>query len=294
MVKGRERNGSCSPASHCRCFNLLIEMDVPQHPQLASLLPDGLQHHPVRIVSAHSMTNLISFALQHLQVRSSLLCAVLHRLPCLQSPESSPLLLHTLPPPPAPTAPQTSTQPSASRPVPPPAPQPTPTDAGAEATTSKPSKKTTNGKGIPTNPALSKIISIAEIVKRTYVAPQPPTDAPKAAKGKGKKKAIAGLHQYTYLGALEEIGLAGIETEQTEEERQEQVALEWITGGGSGTKRCVPEVVLGSAGAGRLTDRFPPLRSPLQAANATHPLLYHRTLRFNLDRAREPPRLHVR
>lgn len=61
-------------------------------------------------------------------------------------------------------------------------------------------------------------------------------------KGKGKKKAIAGLHQYTYLGALEEIGLAGVETEQTEEERQEQIALEWITGGGSGSKKCDLEV----------------------------------------------------
>ncbi|ORY52181.1 hypothetical protein BCR35DRAFT_356050 [Leucosporidium creatinivorum] len=195
-------------------------MDVPQHPQLATLLPAGLQYHPVRVVSAHSMTNLISFALQH-----------------LQSSEGSPLLLHTLPPAPAPNAPQTSTQPSSSRPAAPPAPQPTPTDTPTAAATSKSSKTAKSGKGIPTNPALSKLISIAEIVKRTYIPPAPPADAPKGAKGKGKKKATSGLHQYTYLGALEEIGLGELDTEQTEEERQEQVALEWITGGGSGSKR---------------------------------------------------------
>lgn len=75
-------------------------------------------------------------------------------------------------------------------------------------------------------------------------------DAPKGPKRRG-------LHQYTFVGALEEYGLSedvkvGKEGEggegegegEKEEKRREKVAMEWLTGGGNGKKRCVRLLLL--------------------------------------------------
>lgn len=206
------------------------------HPILASLLPQ-IPHHAVRITSQAKMTNLIAFALSHLDVRSSLR-SLAARTKSSQDPLNPPIVFHTLPPPPpAKSAPLDG--PSTSTPS-------TTTAQPPARLPSAPACKTSKKLSSSSAAVLPKLISVAEIVKRSYV--------PRLAEGKGKGKEevpelkkkgkgkgrMLGLHQYSRLGALAELGLedAG-EEEEGEEQRMERIALEWIESGDGGRKRCV-------------------------------------------------------
>ncbi|GAA5879798.1 hypothetical protein JCM1840_001900 [Sporobolomyces johnsonii] len=199
---------------------------IPPHPALLGLLPSALRdhHQPLRVTTQAKMLNLIAFALSHLREH-----------------ESTPLVLHCLPPPPSSSsaaAPSTSTQPDSAAPAPAPAPAPTP-----KASSSSPaSRKSTD--------ALPKLVSVVEIIKREYaslLAASPDS----SDKGKGKElptdsaaplPALRELHQYTLLTTLEVLRLAGPspkeqEDEEMERTRQELIALEWLTGKAGKGKR---------------------------------------------------------
>lgn len=156
-----------------------------------------------------------------------------------QTSENASVLLHSLP---APTLPDPLDGPSTSTPAvldmpPPPVPS-----VDVAAITPKPS----------TSSGLSKLVSIAEIIKRTYAtAARERTAAAvvesleqnRSRKGKGK---VEGLHQYTKLGSLEEIGLAGepeehdgLDLDVDEEARREKVALDHLTSGAARSTRFV-------------------------------------------------------
>ncbi|KAL8284254.1 hypothetical protein RQP46_005003 [Phenoliferia psychrophenolica] len=213
-------------------------------PGLALVLPAGLAVAPLRITSSAKMTALIAFALAH-----------------LADPTNAPLAIHSLSP--AAVAASAHSGPATSTPViataPPPAPDP--------ASTPLPPKASSSSSAA----VLPKLVSVVEIIKRSFIPPTSPSDATapvpavedngkgkgrameapaggNAAGGdaqrpaKGKGQAVAGVHQYSHLGALEELGLAGPgaegeDGEAGEEARQDQVALDWIKSGGGGTKR---------------------------------------------------------
>ena len=178
-----------------------------------------------------------------------------------QDPANPPLAIHSLPS-------ASTSVPSTSTPVlataPPPTPDPDPPKASSSTAAA----------------VLPKLVSVVEVVKRTFVALPPSAldaagsvDATKD-NGKGKAKetdvepgqdlqvhvakkrpkgdaiAVRGLHQYSRLGALEELGLAGPDAvdgggEIAEKVRHNRIALEWIESGGGGTKRFVlPDYVV--------------------------------------------------
>lgn len=176
------------------------------------LVPSSLTYQPVRVGSHSKMSTVLQFAINHLAVScnipprltpsSSLTPSTLQTCP-------SPLLLHSLPPASPTRTPSTST----------------------------PNKTSDSG--------LTKLVSIAEIAKRARAEALAAAGAGAGdladAKGKGKGRAVDGVHQYTMVGALEELGGSeGVSGEVDEEVRREGVAVEWLKGGGGGTKRCVP------------------------------------------------------
>lgn len=79
---------------------------------------------------------------------------------------------------------------------------------------------------------IPKLISIAEIIRRSYLPPV--SEAPVQDKGK-RKGPVVGLHQYVRIGALEELGITS--SAENEEEKNERIAKEWIENGGGGRKR---------------------------------------------------------
>ena len=233
----------------------------PPHDAISALVPSSVEYDTLRVTAQAKMTNLIAFALEKLQVRQSPSQRCSRSLIVrAQLPETSPMLFHSFPS----QSPTTSTAAlfpleaaTTSTPLalnnPPPAPDPTavtPHIHEANPVVNTPS----------TSSALPKLISIVEIIKRTYVPPPRPVKEAeedveiavgaattrRRKKGKGKSVAI-GLHQYTRLGSLESIGVAGEEIvedpeeeeEETERKRQEKIALNWVESGAGRSKRSV-------------------------------------------------------
>lgn len=152
-----------------------------------------------------------------------------------------PLVLHSLPPP------------SAERPTTEPGPDlPNPVEAAPLPPSGTPQAKPNK----TSDSALTKLVSLVEIVKKANSLPSAPAGpssagGPPDVKGKGKLvPSPGGLEQYTFVGALEDLpGLAVEEVEVDEEVRRDKVAREWLEGGGGGTKRLV---LPGSRGRGEV------------------------------------------
>ena len=165
----------------------------------------------------------------------------------LQDQPQLPLVLHVFPSNPSSHLPSTSTQPTLEATLP--APEPS-------ASTSKAS--TTTQKSVD---ALPKLVSIVEVIKReynTFLESLPVMD-----EGKGKGKAMdldevesgevvkkrEGLHQYTILTTFESLGMAGGVDEvregddEKEKERQELIAMNWLTGKAGKGKRYSSSIV---------------------------------------------------
>ncbi|KAK4704812.1 hypothetical protein P7C70_g1392, partial [Phenoliferia sp. Uapishka_3] len=203
-------------------------------PLLARLLPADLSVTPLRVSSQAKMSVLISFALAH-----------------LFDPSNPPIAIHSFS---NPESSATQSGPSTSTPVLdsalPPAPAPAPAPDPIPA--AKPGKASS-----PSSAVLPKLVSVVEIIKRTFLPPKDATVSPGmmdgGGKGKGKEVEIlaaeraqacrvSGLHQYSRLGALEEMGFGKVEVDgdreaEEEDARQANVALNWINSGGGGTKR---------------------------------------------------------
>lgn len=230
---------------------------------LSLVLPAEVVVTPLRVSSQAKMTALIQFALKHLSVSPFRHPTSDTRTPrahpgISQDPVNAPLAIHSF----APAAPV----PSSSRPT-------TSTPLLATALPPEPDSlpTSTRAAGSSSPSVLPKLVSVVEIIKRSFALPPLAMDAPgrldtSDGKGKGKErevetladpastaggtqpaakslgKTVAGLHQYSRLGALEELGLAGLDvdgdaSDAAEENRQTEIALNWIESGGGGTKR---------------------------------------------------------
>ncbi|KAM0789758.1 hypothetical protein ACM66B_006613 [Microbotryomycetes sp. NB124-2] len=176
---------------------------------LKQLLPDVFERYELRVTMQATMNKLIQTAQDQLKAQP-VVPVVLHTLPVAGPCSSS-----------APSnGPVTSTQPSTSTAVPPPNPDPTQPDFA------QPKKKQSSTQ----TAALSKLVSIAEIVKRKFEPVQDAQDK------KGKRKQGLGLYQYTYVGALEDVGFVDGQ-EESDEAKQERLALQWLKGQAGSDKR---------------------------------------------------------
>ncbi|KAM0756002.1 hypothetical protein T439DRAFT_376265 [Meredithblackwellia eburnea MCA 4105] len=216
------------------------------------LFPDSVEVKRVRISPRTKMETIISQALAH-----------------LVDPTKSPIALHSLPfdhsfsrP-----GPSTSTPLEAAHPLPDPPPTPI----------TKHKSSTSSSSAASSVASIPKLVSIVEIIKRSLPLPSP-LDTPgdleteivvdgnedvgtridnteqnpesqggeqkkrKRLKRKRKGKGSVNLHQYTRVGALEELDLIderieGEDEDTAEERKRDKIALDWLESGAGGTKR---------------------------------------------------------
>ncbi|KAK4051585.1 hypothetical protein OIV83_002725 [Microbotryomycetes sp. JL201] len=172
---------------------------------LKTLLPDAFEHYELRVTMQAAMNKLIQQAQDQLKLAPAV-PVVLHTLP-LTGPSCR-----------SSDGPLTSTQPSTSTAAPLPIPDPSQVET--------PPKKASATQSA----TLAKLVSVAEIIKRQFTPIDDPADK------KGKRKQGLGLYQYMYLGALEDVGFSDGQ-EESDEARQERLALQWLGGLAGSNKR---------------------------------------------------------
>ncbi|BGP03570.1 hypothetical protein NBRC10513v2_007303 [Rhodotorula toruloides] len=208
-------------------------LDSAAHSVLPKLVPLSA-FHPVRIASHTKITLVVQFALDHLRRN-----------------EDEPLVLHCLPPSSTPAnasraGPLTSTQIDSN---PSPAPDPTP-----PAAKGKGKETATESSSSTFVAALSKLVSIAEIIKREWLDVQLKPAAGNAGQEETIPSARKGLHQYTLLTTLEAIGLASDTTAtgeadgdaEAEDMRRQLIEMEWLSGRAGKDRRFVLSARLAS------------------------------------------------
>lgn len=214
-------------------------LDADSHARLQQLLPDGLQHRNMRITANATLFKMIQSALEHLQVSAredqSCIGILFTRIPHQEF--DAPLVLHTLPgSSSAPTqGPSTSTQPSNAA-----VPAPNP-DAPAITDETLPENKVRDSSSL----ALPKLVSIVEIIKRKYNPALLSTnsDATSKRKQENRRGRSIGLHQYTYLGCMEDLGTIGGQVEESEEAKRARIEEMWLHGGAGRNKRYVSDLL---------------------------------------------------
>ncbi|KAK4056405.1 hypothetical protein OIO90_002548 [Microbotryomycetes sp. JL221] len=195
---------------------------------LRNILPAELEYQVLRVTMHTAMNKLIQIAQDHLQSQQDCEPIVLHSLPSPSSTAST-----------AQDGPSTSTQPAGETEAPVPDPD---NDAMQPQESAKKQVASTS------NAALARLVSVVEILKRKFEPakatatttttelaqdedqlpqPQDNTDVNKKTKKQRRRSPPAGLYQYTYVSTLEQVGIVDNERE-TEEARQQRIALDWL------------------------------------------------------------------